>query len=136
MRPHELQIGNLVCVDNRVVRISSITKKKIGYPDFPNSGRQLYALLYKVAPAPITEEWLVKNGATITSDEWCTIYTLDLDGFTIEFRKGVSNTLGRNYFVHIDNADSYGVANADVQYIHQFQNLLNLMNIKFVIHIA
>jgi len=133
MRYTELQIGNIVLADGEVARISSVTKKKIGHPYSSNSGRQRYVPLREVHPIPITEEWLFKNGATVTSDEWCAIYTLPLEGFTIEFRKGVSNTLGRDYFVHIDNADCQGVANADVQYIHQFQNLLNLMNIKFVV---
>lgn len=133
MRYTELQIGNIVLVDGEVVRISSVTKKKIGYPCSSNSGRQCYVPLREVQPILITEEWLFKNGAIMTSDEWCVVYTLELESFTIEFRKGVSNTLGRDYFVHIDNAGCQGVANADVQYIHQFQNLLNLMNIKFIV---
>jgi hypothetical protein len=34
---------------------------------------------------------------------------------------------------HIDNCDRCTVANVDIQYVHQLQNLLNIMNIQFEI---
>ena len=35
-----------------------------------------------------------------------------------------------HYVCRIDNADRDSIANADILYVHQLQNLLNLMNIK------
>lgn len=36
---------------------------------------------------------------------------------------------------HIDNCDRNSVASADIQYVHQLQNLLGIMNIKFDINL-
>lgn len=84
-------------------------------------------------PIPITEEFLLNNGFKL--DEKIHImanelfYATEIDDFKIDVQNG-SNTLGRDWWVHIDNADCCTVASADVQYVHQLQNLLNLMGIK------
>lgn len=84
-------------------------------------------------PIPITEEWLTKQGFEREYDELCeyTYYIREIDGYFVEIKIGCSN-MGDEYVnCHIDNCDRNSVANADIQYVHQLQNLLNIMNIKF-----
>lgn len=90
--------------------------------------------LDEISPFPISEEFLEKNGFVLDDDiEGITeekFYLLKLDKFTITIHEG-SNTMGRDWWIHIDNEDCCTIASADIQYVHHFQNLLNIMNIKF-----
>jgi hypothetical protein len=87
----------------------------------------------EINPIPITEEWLTKQGFEREYDELCeyTYYIREIDGYFVEVKIGCSN-MGDDYVnCHIDNCDRCTVASADIQYVHQLQNLLNIMNIKF-----
>lgn len=129
MKATELQIGNLIyrpcCVDKVAeIRENGIigTDKLRGIIPFS-----------EIEPIQITEEWLEKNGFKLNFDVMiasaCEVYELSNDEYNIEIRKE-SNTDSREYFCHIDNQDCQGIACADVQYIHQIQNLLNLVGVK------
>ena len=50
-------------------------------------------------------------------------YKLILNGFCIDINK-YSNTLGRDYGVHIDNLCCDSVLSGDIQYLHQIQNYI------------
>lgn len=94
--------------------------------------------LDEISPTPISEEFLVKNGF-IMDDRFIKIagdkyYQLKLDKFTITMRDS-SNTLGRDWWVHIDNEDCCTIASADVQYVHQMQNLFNIANLEIDIRL-
>lgn len=133
MKPTELQIGNLVSLSGQTVKVRSITKKKVGVLTDSESTRLHYARLFEVEPIPITEEWLTKNGFTKIgkADNYgIEVFNKELPDVTIEIRKNCSNTIGRDWFLHVDNQDCQGIACADVQYIHQVQNLLNLVGVK------
>ena len=91
-----------------------------------------------VKPIRITEEFISKNGFVldddindITDEKY---YLLKLDKFTITIHEG-SNTLGRDWWVHIDNEDCCSIASADVQYVHQLQNLFNIANVEIDIRL-
>lgn len=87
----------------------------------------------EINPIPITEEWLTKQGFEREYDCICdyTYYIREIDGYFVEIKIGCSN-MGDEYVnCHIDNCDRCTVASADIQYVHQLQNLLNIMNIKF-----
>lgn len=91
-----------------------------------------------VKPIIITEEFLKSNGFVldddindITEEKY---YLLKLDKFTITIHEG-SNTIGRDWWVHIDNEDCCSIASADVQYVHQLQNLLNIANVNIDIRL-
>jgi hypothetical protein len=91
-----------------------------------------------VKPIRITEEFLKSNGFVldddingITEEKY---YLLKLDKFTITIHEG-SNTLGRDWWVHIDNEDCCTIASADVQYVHQLQNLFNIANVEIDIRL-
>lgn len=91
-----------------------------------------------VSPIPITEEFLGKNGFVLDDDiEGITeekFYLLKLDKFTITIHEG-SNTIGRDWWIHIDNEDCCTIASADVQYVHQLQNLFNIANVEIDIRL-
>lgn len=136
MRSNELMIGNFIYIKNRrvpeIVRVDRI------------DGCRLLCRRYDKAeaidtsskfcyPIPITEEWLTKNKFNREYDCICeyTYYIRDIDGYFVEIKIGCSN-MGDEYVnCHIDNCDRNSVANADIRYLHQLQNLLNIMNIKF-----
>ena len=61
MKPQELNIGNLVCYNGKVVKVEQVTKHKIGYHTKPNETRMNYARLCEIEPIPITEELLTKR---------------------------------------------------------------------------
>lgn len=91
-----------------------------------------------VKPIIITEEFLKRNGFVldddmmeITEEKY---YLLKLDKFTITIHEG-SNTIGRDWWAHIDNEDCCTIASADVQYVHQLQNLFNIANIEIDIRL-
>ena len=62
MKPQELSIGNLVCYNDKVVKVEQVTKHKIGYHTKPNETRMNYVRLCEIEPIPITDELLLKNG--------------------------------------------------------------------------
>jgi hypothetical protein len=93
--------------------------------------------LDEIDPIPITEEWLTKQGFKREYEELCeyTYYIREIDGYFVEVRIGCSNMSDEYVNCHIDNCDRTSVASADIRYLHQLQNLLNLMNIKFDIEL-
>lgn len=133
MKANELQIRNLVSLSGQAVKVRSITKKKVGVLTDSESTRLHYARLFEIEPIPITEEWLEKNGFILISDEMdrsYTFYSCEIDGHFIEVTFGISNISSDNIVCHIDNPNHCSVAYADIQYIHQLQNLLNLVGVK------
>lgn len=131
MKANELQIGNLVFLGGQTVKVRSITRKKVGVLKDNERTRLHYARLFEVEPIPITEEWLMKNGFKQSKKLIVpfAIYEGEINYCNIELRK-YSNTIGCDWSLHVDNQDLQSIANADVQYIHQIQNLLNLVGVK------
>lgn len=129
MKATELMVGNIVEIDGKPQRIRSVTRRKVAYCRL-NSPNQSYARIHDIAPIPITEELLVKIGLkrenAICSDKY---FFKNIPNHTIVV-KNYSNTIGRDWSVHIDNDDADSVADVDIQYLHQLQNILNIMDIK------
>lgn len=48
-------------------------------------------------------------------------------GFCFAITHGLSNTPGRDWTMHIDNADRQTIANCDMAYLHQAQQLARLV---------
>ena len=61
MKATELMVGNIVEIDGKPQRIRSVTRRKVAYCRL-NSPNQSYARIHDIAPIPITEELLVRNG--------------------------------------------------------------------------
>lgn len=132
MRTNELMIGNIVEIGGKPRQLRQIARRKVGYCPQGNPNRK-YTHISEVRPIPITEELLAKNGFEREYDCICeyTYYIREIDGYFVEIKIGCSN-MGDEYVnCHIDNCDRNSVASADIQYVHQLQNLTNIMNIKF-----
>lgn len=76
-------------------------------------------------PVKITEDLLIKLGFGKEVDDIINreYYRLRLNGFCIDINR-YSNTLGRDYSVHIDNLCCDSVLHGDIQYLHQLQNYI------------
>jgi hypothetical protein len=134
MKANELMVGNIVRYDGMTVYVGQVNKTKIeGMIDKNDLLVDIRFSVELLEPIPITEEWLAKQGFKREHDCICeyTYYIREIDGYFVEVKIGCSN-MGDEYVnCHIDNCDRCTVANADIQYVHQLQNLLNIMNIKF-----
>jgi hypothetical protein len=134
MRANELMIGNFIYIKNRevpeIVRVDRIDGCRLLCR---HCDKAIDASSKFCNPIPITEEWLTKQGFEREYDELCefTYYIREIDGYFVDIQLECAN-MGEGYVIcHIDNCDRNSVASADIQYIHQLQNLLNIMNIKF-----
>ena len=133
MNKQHLQIGNLIyrpCCTDKVVEIRS--NGIIGCD-------KLRGLIpfSEVEPIPITEEWLVNNGFEKFYDEICefSYYTKEVDGNYIDIKTDCSNTSNDHVVCHVDNSDRCSIGCADIQYIHQLQNFLSVLNIKMKVEL-
>lgn len=137
MKANELMIGNAVKVHGHPkCRVIGVNHGEV-VTLWSETADDEMECFERVCPIPITEEWLTKNGFKREYDCICefTYYIREIDGYFVEVKIGCSN-MGDEYVnCHIDNCDRNSVANADIQYVHQLQNLLNIMNIKFDIEL-
>ena len=88
-------------------------------------------------PIPITEDFLKANGfikkCIIEPDDY---YTEGLYEWEKEVQgncvilKTLSNKVDCDWCVHIDNCDRDSICNIDIQYVHQLQNVLNILGIE------
>ena len=74
---------------------------------------------------PIAEDLLLQLGFQKEVDEISRkeFYMYLPNGFRVDINK-YSNTLGRDYGIHIDNLCSDSVLSGDIQYLHQLQNYI------------
>lgn len=118
----EIRIGNLLTTENGKVIVQEIGLNGINYNYLIEMDEFSKKKLF---PTLITEELLLKLGfkkevEDITKDKR---YRLRLNGFCIDINKW-SNTLGRDYGIHIDNLCCDSVLRGDIQYLHQLQNYI------------
>lgn len=137
MRASELMIGNIVSINGKPYKVNQVAKRRIGYCPISNSNKE-YAKISEIEPIPITQSFLLENGFKLneklhimTSELF---YFLEIDDFKIDVQN-CSNTIGRDWWVHIDNADCCTIASADVQYVHQLQNIFNIANVEIDIRL-
>lgn len=87
----------------------------------------------------ITEELLLENGFdkinfSLTDFEYIKIAPKkDNEDYIFEFKlnKIYSNSIGRDWFIHIANNDMQSVCACDIQTTEHFNTLMNLMEIDF-----
>ena len=96
-------------------------------------GREFTTYASVLEPIPITEELLLKNGF-IKNDYLREIvdikeYEKQIDKCLVSFRD-TSNTIGRDWYIHIDNRDCCSVGGCDVQYVNQAQNICTILGVK------
>ena len=132
MNKQHLQIGNLVSLNGQPVQVRTVTRHKVGVLTSNEHTQLSYVHLREIEPIPITKDLILKNGFIMGQDDVLgdIFYEKEIDGCYITIKTDCSNISEYNYVCHIDNADRCTIANADILYVHQLQNLLNLMNIK------
>ena len=118
----EIRIGNLVKSFRNNIFVEGVEKRGINYSFMDEEYEYLKDELY---PITITEDILLQLGFKKEVDDIIKreYYRLRLNGFCIDINR-YSNTLGRDYSVHIDNLCCDSVLSGDIQYLHQLQNYI------------
>lgn len=108
----EIRIGNVLKYRNYIFKAKKISE------DYSFSGEDIF-------PIPITEDLLSDLGFDEEVDDTINrkYYRLRLNGFRVDINK-YSNTLGRDYGIHIDNLCCDSVLSGDIQYLNQLQNYI------------
>ena len=127
MKATELMIGNIVEVNGVPQRIRQVSRRKIGYCPLGSPTRS-YARVNEINPIRITEELLVRNGFEKIPNIYRD-YRLQIKDYKIEVHFG-SCAAGRVCYVTIEEPYGDQIAGNDISYLHQLQNLLNIMDIK------
>ena len=138
MKINELMIGNWVIAPDedtkelREVKVARIKEKDIIMDKYFNT-----IFLETIAPIPITEGFLKANGfipkclkrpdkhylqglyewEKEVGGNWVTL--------TVHYGK-----IGCGWQLHVDNCDRDSIGHVAVQYVHQLQNFINLLNIE------
>jgi hypothetical protein len=137
MKNNELIVGNWVIAPTeyvykqKQVRVWQIRDTIIIDYD------QDWNCIERLAPIPITEDFLKKNGFThkciIDPDEYypeglCE-WEKEVQGNWLTLSVG-SNKIGCDWRLHVDNCDRDSIGHVAVQYVHQLQNFLNILGIE------
>ena len=146
MRVNELMVGNYVDYCGNAFKVTDLSSPWPRVDDRYNNksvvtifnGGIFTVDTEEVQPIHITEEFLIQNGfvaETIHADE-CVVnyYKLRLDNCKIVI-SDVSNIFGRDWTIHVDDAFRCSIASACVHYVHQMQNMLNILDIEWEVKI-
>lgn len=138
---NELMRGNKVIVGKgsdweEIALVDEIFDGVVGL-----QGREFTTYASVIEPITITEELLLKNGfekrLLIEGDEryddWVE-YEKDFNGYLVSMRH-CSNTIERDWYVHVDNNYRCGVGGVDIEYIHQLQNFCTLCGFEIEINV-
>lgn len=121
MKPTELMIGDLVLVADgnqmNIRKVTSITRKKIGYHKVYGETRMWHAPLCVVKPIPLTEETMNNNGWHYVKAD--NVYDNENVPFTISIFN--ADRPGDKLYVHIQEFPVISVL-----YIHEMQHALRL----------
>lgn len=128
----DLQMGNYVKIySGEVYQVESIYYDMIGLVNSDNFIEQI--MCDRIYPIEVTEELLMKIGFEkneIVVDGFRVLdrtYDLPFGDCFIEIREGVSNSVGRGLYCHIDNCAHSTIGGFDFQYLHELQNGIRLI---------
>ena len=130
----ELMIGNYVkhVQYDQTYKVIELDYRGMVYlENIDKEGIEGYdCLLKSIIPLPITIDWLVKNGFEKRHEELLDYYYYTKETKDCRFIITIREISGGYFKCFLDNnaLQSYGYA--DIQYIHQLQKLLNILNIK------
>lgn len=138
---NELMRGNKVvfCKDSdleEIVVIDEIFDGIVGL-----QGREFTTYANLIEPITITEELLLKNGFTKEIliegnelyDDWVK-YEKEVNGYFLEIRH-CSNSIERDWSVHVDNDYHCSIGCVDIEYVHQLQNFCMLCGFEIEINL-
>ena len=104
-------------------------------------GREFTTYANSLDPITIIEELLLKNGFTKELliegneryDDWVS-YKKEVNGYFLEIRH-CSNSIERDWSVHVDNDHHCSIGGIDIEYVHQLQNFCTLCGFEFEIKV-
>jgi hypothetical protein len=128
----EIRIGNCFNLKNKkeIIFVDSILSldNEILYSTWHDEKHSYVDISY-LLPIRITEDLLLQLGF---SSEHCfpfnqnnekEFYIYMPNGFRLDINS-YSNTLGRDYYIHIDNLCCDSILSGDIQYLNQLQNYI------------
>ena len=125
----DLQIGNKVLYKDKIVEVATI--HITGMVGILNGSKDFIVSVSckDIEPIYVTESSLISIGlkpiqSVFEGQEECQIAVNDC---FVEIRNGVSNSINRNWFCHIDNLAHSTIGGFDFQYLHELQNGIRLI---------
>ncbi len=138
---NELMRGNKVIVGKgsdweEIVVIDEIFDGIVGL-----QGREFTTYASVLEPITITEELLLKNGfvkellieGNERYDDWVS-YRKEVNCYFLEIRH-CSNSIERDWSIHVDNNHHWSIGGIDIEYVHQLQNFCMLCGFEIVINV-
>lgn len=138
---NELMRGNKVIVGKgsdweEIVVVDEVFDGIVGL-----QGREFTTYASVLSPITITEELLLKNGfekrllieGNERYDDWIE-YKKEVNGYFLEIRH-CSNSVERDWFVHVDNNYHCSIGGIDIEYVHQLQNFCTLCGFEIGIEV-
>lgn len=128
----ELMRGNLMIVGKGTDWEQVCVIDEIMYNVVSLYGREFTTFATSLDPIPISEDLLLKNGfnkellieGMENYDDWVS-YKKEVNGYFLDIRH-CSNSIERDWYVHIDNDTHCSVGSMDVEYVHQLQNVVKV----------
>lgn len=128
----ELMRSNLMIVGKGTDLEQVCVIDEIMYNVVSLHGREFTTYATSLDPIPITEDLLLKNGfakkllieGNEKYDDWVE-FEKDFGKFFLSIRH-CSNSIERDWYVHIDNDYRCGVGGMDIEYVHQLQNVVKI----------
>jgi hypothetical protein len=124
MRVNEIMISDYLSYEGQIIKVASITKKKVGYHIKDNEYRMHYARLCECEPVFITPEILEKLGFEKWDDGWY-IYDYENTGIEIAWAGTILKINGE--YVNLELPA--------VMYLHQLQHALRFCGISIKIEL-
>ena len=132
----ELMRGNKVALGNEVVVVDEIFENAVRL-----YGCECMTYAMSLEPITITEELLLKNGfvkellieGNERYDDWVS-YEKEVNGYLLEIRH-CSNSIERDWSVHVDNNYRCSVGGVDIEYVHQLQNFCMLCGFEIDLNV-
>lgn len=93
-------------------------------------GREFTTPIATLEPILITKKLLLENGFRFEKRGEYEDYYKEFGDFLLAFKYNISNTPKRDWYLHVDGSVRSSVGGCDVQYIHEAQNLMNILGMK------
>lgn len=132
MDKRNLQINSNVSYNSKIYKIETIM---YNYANLGKDDMKILVPISDIQPIPITEEIITKLGFIEHTNKY-----MKWKEYRLETNKGyitiaeVSNSIDKNWSIHIDNLDYDSCANVDIKYLHDIQNIVwTCLNIELEI---
>lgn len=131
MKAKELQSDDYLSYKGQIIiKVESITKKKVGYHIKPNECHMHYVRLRECKPIPLIKIHLTKNGFVATNES-DTEFVYGDGGYEVrvEFDEGLPEAnIEPSIFLKIEFAEKELVM--PIEYLHELQHAMRLFGIE------